>query len=204
MLEPYVIDLRQAESELTSFETWLNAAGFVSETDIIREIRKRPSMLCLLGPVGAIPAADLFKWELGLQGLYRTDLVLGNHRSRSFLLIEFEGAEEFSVFKGKGTAQYRNWSPQLEHGFGQVVDWAALRAAGSNPVMQNTFKGDIAKSTFLVICGRDAGIHAGLERQRFNFRRDNVQIQGLLSQVLTYDDMVGAMRDALEAWKTLP
>lgn len=204
MLEPYRINLAGAEAELDTFEQWLNGAGFVGETAIVREIRARPNMLCLLGPLGAIPAPNLLKWELSLQGLYRTDLVLGNDNRRSFLLIEFEGAEAHSVFGRTGTQQYRNWSPQLEHGFGQVIDWAALQATGPNLALQNAFHGEIERSVFLVICGRDAGIEGALERQRFNFRREHVHIHGLLSQVLTYDDLVKAMRDNLEAWRTLP
>jgi hypothetical protein len=116
-------DLKLADTELTSFKAWLASVTFVGETAIVAEMKIRRQMACLLASTLGLPAPDMIKFELALKGMFRTDLVLGNNGQRKFGLIEFEDAQENSIFK-KGTTQYRYWAPRLEHGFGQILDWA--------------------------------------------------------------------------------
>lgn len=195
-------DLTQAEIELLSFKAWFATQAFVGETAIVAEIKKRPQMACLLGSVLNIPAPDLIKFELTMKGIFRTDLVLGNDSARAFGLIEFEPAEGNTLFK-RGTAQYRYWGSPLEHGFGQVIDWAWVRDDHPNDtVLENTFGGKIAKSAFAVIAGRDAGIVGPMEQRRFDHRRHLVAIGGHHAQIMTYDDMVRRMDESLTTAKT--
>lgn len=197
-------DLKAAESELNQFSLWLSTAGFVKEKIILREFKKHKNLPCLIGPTGGISYPNLVKWELGLQGLYKTDLALGNHGLRKFLLIEFEGAEENSLFGKTKTVQNRNWSSQLEHGFGQIIDWACvLSHSKHDALIKSNFGGPVQHCAFLVICGRDKGINGPLEKDRLDYRSSMVRIEGIGSQVLTYDQMVVAMQDNLEAWKTV-
>lgn len=56
-------------------------------------------MACLLGSVLNIPVPDLIKFELTMKGIFRTDLALGSDHFRTFALIEFEPAEEKTLFK---------------------------------------------------------------------------------------------------------
>lgn len=80
-------------------------------------------MACLLAYTITMPAPDLYKFEFTIKGLFRADLVVGNNKSRKFVLVEFEDGNHDSLFRG-GRSQYRHWSPRLEHGFGQIIDWA--------------------------------------------------------------------------------
>lgn len=199
---PIVYDLTAAETELSSFKTWFAGQSFVGETAIVAEIKARPQMACLLGSVLNIPAPDLIKFELTMKGIFRTDLVLGNDSARAFGLIEFEPAEVNTLFK-RGTAQYRYWGSPLEHGFGQVIDWAWVRAdRPDDTLLENTFGGPIAKSAYAVIAGRDAGIVGPMERKRFEHRRHLVAVGGHHAQVMTYDDMVRLMDESLTTMKT--
>ena len=196
-------DLKNAEAELETFKHWLAANLFVGEAAIVDEIRKRPHFLCLLGPTCFIAAPDLIRWELELGGIFRTDLVLGNDARREFALIEFEGAEEHSLFGRRSTSQYRHWSSQIEHGFSQTVDWAYFNSYNlRDAILRDNFGGDIRRSTYLVVCGRNAGILTDTERERFDFRRRSVRVGDAHAQVLTYDEMAAAMTDNLEVWKT--
>lgn len=182
--------LKTAEDELTSFKEWLASVSFVDETTIVTEIKQRRHMACLLGGMLQLPSPDMIKFELALKGMFRTDLVLGNDRARKFALIEFEGAEKQSIFK-RGTKQYRYWAPQIEHGFGQILDWAWVRNDHpDDSVLKNGFGGSIAVSSYAVICGRDASLRDDVERKRFKHRRDCLRVEGLTALVLTYDDMV--------------
>ena len=195
-------DLKLADTELASFKVWLAGVTFVGEGAIVAQIKARRHMACLLAATLGLPAPDMIKFELTLKGMFRTDLVLGNDGQRRFGLIEFEDAEENSIFK-KGTKQYRYWAARLEHGFGQVLDWAWVRSDHpSDSVMLAGFGGPIAYSAYAVICGRDASLRDDVERKRFKHRRDFLRVEGLAALVLTYDEMVLNMEDSLAAAKT--
>jgi len=195
-------NLALADSELKSFKSWLAGVKFVGETIIVNEIKARPQMACLLASTLGLQAPDMIKFELALKGMFRTDLVLGNDGTRRFGLIEFEDARENSIFK-KGTAQYRYWSPRIEHGFSQILDWAWVRADHpSDSVLVSGFGGQITASAYAVICGRDASLLDDVERKRFIHRRDNLKIEGQAALVLTYDEMVRYMDDSLAVAKT--
>jgi hypothetical protein len=199
---PITYDLTKAETELLSFKGWFASKSFLGETEMVSEIKKRPQMACLLGSVLNMPAPDLIKFELTMKGIFRTDLVLGNDTARAFGLIEFEPAELNTLFK-RGTAQYRYWGSPLEHGFGQVIDWAWVRDDHPNDtVLENSFGGKIGKSAFAVIAGRDAGIVGPMEQRRFDHRRHLVAIGGHHAQIMTYDDMVRRMDESLTTAKT--
>lgn len=200
--EAIKFSLSTAETELTSFKGWLTSKTFVGEREVVAEVRSRRNMCCLLASVGGMPAPDLIKFELTLQGLFRTDLAFGNDATRQFVLIEFEDAREDSIFSG-GKNQYRYWSRRLDHGVGQVVDWAWLRADNPNAiVLTNAFGGNISDSTYVVVCGRDASLADEMERRRFEFRRYKMNVEGTPLQILTYDGMVRTMERQLEAGKS--
>lgn len=202
VFDPIEYDLRLAEFELTSFKNWLAGVTFVPENVIVAEIRKRRQMACLLGAVVGVQAPDMIKFELELQGLFRTDLVLGNHNQRRFALIEFEGAETNSIFSQRAK-QSRLWARQIEHGYSQIIDWAWVRADHpTNSVLTNAFGGAIGVNGYAVVCGRDASLRGDLEHKRFEYRRQYAKVEGLPAQVLTYDGMVRRMDEILEALKT--
>jgi hypothetical protein len=195
-------DLKLADRELKSFKRWLTGVAFVGETAIVSEIKTRSHMACSLASTLGLPAPDMIKFELALKGMFRTDLVLGNDSQRKFGLIEFEDAQEDSIFK-RGSRQYRHWSPRLEHGFGQILDWAWVRSDHPHDtVLLNGFGGVITASAYAVICGRDASLRDDVERKRFRHRRDSLRVEGQPALVLTYDEMVRHIEDNLAAAKT--
>ena len=196
------VDLKTATSELASFKAWLGTAGFVGETPIVAEIRSRPHMVCLLAGALGFSAPNLIRFELQMKGMFRTDLVLGNDGLRQFGLIEFEDAMPDSIFR-KGTKQYRYWSPRIEHGFSQIVDWAWVRSDHPNDsVLVAGFGGRIGTSTYAVICGRTMSLRDDMEEKRFAHRRASLRVEGQPAVVLTYDEMVRTMEDNLSWLKS--
>jgi hypothetical protein len=196
------VDLKTATSELTSFKAWLATAGFVGETRIVAEIRSRPHMACLLAGTLGLSAPNLIRFELQMKGMFRTDLVLGNDGLRQFGLIEFEDAMPDSIFR-KGTKQYRYWSPRIEHGFSQIVDWAWVRSDHPNDsVLVAGFGGRVVTSAYAVICGRTMSLRDDTEEKRFAHRRASLKVEGQPALVLTYDEMVRYMEDNLSGLKS--
>jgi hypothetical protein len=198
-LDSISVDLPKATSELRSFKAWLASAGFVDETTIVAQIKSRPQMACLLSASLGLSAPNLIRFELQMKGMFRTDLVLGNDALRQFVLVEFEDAMSNSIFK-KGTRQYRYWSPRIEHGFSQIVDWAWVRSDHPNDsVLVAGFGGRIEASAYAVICGRKTSLKDETEEKRFAHRRASLKVEGHPALVLTYDEMVRHMEDNLSA-----
>ena len=58
-------------------------------------------------------------------GDFACDVAAGDSEANAFTLIEFEDAQEYSIFsrRQEGKAMKR-WSSRFEHGFSQLVDWA--------------------------------------------------------------------------------
>lgn len=195
LLKSIIFDAKIAKTELSSFKAWMSSRSFFGETDVVAEIKARPQMACLLAYTIIMPAPDLYAFEFNIKGLFRADLVVGNNGTRKFVLIEFEDGQNNSLFKG-GTRQYRYWSPRLEHGFGQIVDWAwARHSHPTDVIFTNGFGGKVVDSCYVVICGRNPTA-GSLEEQRLDFRR-SIKMNGIDFQLYTYDDMVSAMSDNL-------
>lgn len=204
LFDPIAFDLRRAEVELRSFESWFGKAGFVGEKAIVAQIRARPQMACLLSAGLGLPVPDLIKFELQMKGMFRTDLVLGNDGLRRFGLVEFENAKQNSIFKGRAK-QYRAWSPRIEHGFSQIIDWAWVRNDHPNDsLLVSGFGGRIQASAYAVICGRSGSLRDPIEEKRFAHRRDALKIEGVPALILTYDEMIRLMDDNLRVLKTWP
>ena len=203
LFEHLRFNLHEAEAELVSFRAWFDSVGFVAERSIVEQVRCRPQMTGLLGPTVSIATPNLIRWELGLGGLFKADLAIGNDARREFCLVEFEGANETSIFGAERTLQSRSWSREIEHGLGQMIDWACYHMYNlRDATMRDNFGGEIRRTTYLLVCGRDAGIVGQGERERFNFRRNHINVQGVPALTLTFDEMATAMADNLDFWKT--
>lgn len=197
LLAPIAFDPRRAEAELSSFKIWLDSHPAFRERDVVAEIRARPQMACLMA-YGFVPTPNLIKFEFGVKGLFRADLAIGNDGARSFVLIEFEGGEDTSLFQG-GTRQYRHWSRQIEHGLGQVIDWGwAKHDHPHDAAFTNAFGGKVVDDSYIVVCGRDPA-PGSLEERRFDFRRSRLKLNGETVRFFTYDGMARAMSDNLDS-----
>jgi hypothetical protein len=96
----------------------------------------------------------------------------------------------------------RDWSKELEHGFGQLVDWSwIVNHAASFAPLQNAFGCNIAGTLSLLVCGRDAHM-TDVEQKRFDYRTDQISIQGRPTTVFTYDRLLGFLREQIEAIKS--
>ena len=195
-LDTVRFDASQAAAELASFRSWIAERPWFPEKAVVAEIAARRQMACLLGYTILMPAPDLIKFEFEVKGLFRADLVVGNGKSRKFVLVEFEDGKEDSLFRG-GTRKYRYWSPRLEHGFGQVLDWGwAKHTHPGDVAFTNSFGGKVLDDCYVVVCGRNPK-PGSLDEERFDFRRTRLHLSGVLLQLYTYNNLLDAMGDNL-------
>ena len=199
-LRPIALDFEQAAEELSEFRTFLEENTSFSETQVVKELRTRPHLSCLIGSlIAGVSRANVYKFEFQIQGVFRADLVVGNLQQKRFVLVEFEGGETHSIFGPGQTNQMRNWSRQLEHGLGQLVDWAwALQDASHTQILKNNFGCEDISTVFLLVCGRD-GLMDPTEQKRFFWRSNNILLSGTRATCLTYDGLLLFFETTIEA-----
>ena len=97
----------------------------------------------------------------------------------------------------------RDWSREVGHGFGQLVDWAwAIDDAKNTAIFNNAFGCDGIGAVFLLVCGRDAGMEDRTEIKRLFWRANNVMLQGKHATFLTYDGLFEMLQANIEALKS--
>jgi hypothetical protein len=206
ILQTVNLDFNKAEKECADFRAFLQQNTAFGERKVVEQLKDLLNLSCLLGAlIAGVPRPDVYKFEFEVLGAFRVDFVVGDSHSRRLVFVEFEGGEERSLFASMGTAQMRDWSRSLEHGFGQVVDWAwALKDAGTNPLIQNAFGFELVSFASAVICGRDAFMDT-TERRRFDWRAANVAVGQATSTstCLTYDGLLRYFESTIAAVKSL-
>jgi Domain of unknown function (DUF4263) len=203
LLEKIDLDFAKADQEFAEFKTFLHQHQTFKEKTVVAELKKRLHLSCLLGSlVAGVPKADVYRYEFEVLGAFRADLVVGHSQSRRLVFVEFEGGEKNSLFGRGTTAQMRHWSRQLEHGFGQLVDWA-WALSHPNPLITNAFGFEMISSASVVVCGRDAEMDA-TETSRFNWRTNNIAVgqASAISTCLTYDGLLNFFEGMIAAVKS--
>lgn len=202
MLSPIRIDFATAWGEFDSLRKWLQYRAWFAEAEIVKELKDRPSLSCLLAYLEpGMRRPDRYRFELAIQGAFRADLVVGNAEQGKFVLIELEGAERHSLFGPRRTRQMRDWGRQIERGISQAVDWSwAKNDAQHTAIYKNSFGCERTSELYVVICGRDASM-SPTERSRFGWRSDKMSIAGSRVLCLTYDDLLAYFEARLDEFR---
>lgn len=114
------LDLDQIGADLDALERFLSEEKHRTErADILPFFKARPNLSAALGLTNsAIEAPDRVAFELDLFGDFVCDVANGDSSTNAFTLIEFEDAQEQSIFRkldhGKSM---KRWSPRFERGF---------------------------------------------------------------------------------------
>jgi hypothetical protein len=196
-----------AKRELAEYEAFLQGRGFFLEREAVSFLKVRPHLCSLvqsLNPLRA-PPANAYKFEFQIQGIFQADLVVGNTECQQFVLVEFEGGNENSLFGPSCTMQARDWSREMNHGFGQLIDWGwAIDDGRNTSILKNAFGCDHVAAQFLLVCGRDAGMLDQAERGRFFWRANNLIIGNKNAALETYDGLFRWLRgqiELIESWQ---
>jgi hypothetical protein len=199
-LDKIQLNLQTAKDDLAKFKAFLQTHHYFTEKDVVKHLKAKPHLCCLISAMFAgVPRADVYKFEFQIQGAFRADLIVGNSQLRKFMLVEFEGGQENSLFGPLETNQMRDWSKEIGHGFGQLVDWGwAIHDGRHTTILQNNFGCADMAVRFLLVCGRDSGMNA-TERTRLSWRADHVRVERCEATVLSYDGLFEFFQSTLEA-----
>ena len=196
-------DLALAESQLASYRTWLKGNPYTIEKLIVDKLKSLPALCPLIGMYDGKKYPVSQKWEFSIQGVVRADFVAGSSQRGEFVFVEFEGAEENSIFGPSGTQQMRNWATQIQHGFSQIADWSwAKNEAQHSRIYKSTLGADESTESYVLICGRDSSL-IDYERSRLFWRHTSTQVGGRRVLFQTYDDLAEHFESTLDFFRSM-
>jgi hypothetical protein len=204
MLQQLDFNYDQCLKETQEFQKFLGGHQSLKERDeILPFFKARQHLSAFLGAYNAhMIRYDRVAHEYPLFGDFVCDLVVGDWERRSYMLVEFENAAPDSLFvkKKKETPE---WSPRLEHGFSQILDWFyKLDTQRHAPDFEQRFGARVVHLSGLLIVGRrqDFGLR---EKDRLRWRQQHVLIQGNQIHCLTFDDLCDDLLTRLTTYPAL-
>lgn len=195
------LNYSRAETELDGFKAWVAGRRRFKEREVVRELRKYDHLCLLMSFLGTRGRPDRFKHEFAIQGAFRADLVAGSSRTRHFTLIEFEGGEENSLFRPGSTNQMRDWSAQIRHALGQIIDWSwALNDAQHSKILHNAIGYEEFGKTYVVVCGLNQTMDRA-ESSRLAWLNDHCRISDNRILFMTFDDFILHFEGELDVYR---
>lgn len=204
MLTQHQLSLTSARRELAALSKYLKDHEFFSERDVVSVLKASPNLTVLIGTLArGMILADAYKYEFRIQGVVSADLILRGRGRDRIVLVEFEGGRHGSIFSRRTTNQLREWSREMDHATGQIIDWSwALSDVAKSTVLANNLGVETLDVQYLVICGRDSTLDSELLRQRFTYRHSRLNIAGSSVVFLTYDGLLREVSHALTEFRT--
>ena len=187
--ENHQLSIEQCRKELENFKALLASSLELNERkDILPFFRVKQHLSAFISTyVNDIANPDLLAFEFDLFGDFACDLVVGDSSSHTYLLVEFEDAKMGSLFrKGKYAPE---WSPRIEHGFSQVIDWFwKLGDFEKSDDYEHRFGVKRASFHGLVVVGRNEKL-SDREKGRLKWRQDHVVVDSKKVSVVTFDQL---------------
>lgn len=204
-LSNHVFNHMKLEAELKEFRALLKNKEELSESqDILPFFRSRKDLSAFIGEYSQkLVKFDLIAHELDLFGDFTCDLVVGDSKKNTYVLVEFEDALKNSLFKANGKKATLEWSNRLEHGFGQIVDWFwKINSLIDTQEMEYLFKSRRPTFVGVLVCGRKSGL-GKKELDRLEWRRDKVSVDTNPVICLTFDELLDDLEDSYERYQLL-
>lgn len=187
---------------MNAFSALLASKEELSERDdVLPFFNANRDLACFIGtdvPNIAIP--DLLAIEYDLFGDFTCDLAIGDSRTKTYLLVEFEDAKSSSIFTASKSKTTPEWAFRLEHGFSQIVDWFwKLSDMEKTAEYEYRFGTRVASFHGLLVVGRDQHLESR-EKARLHWRQDNTVVASKKISVITFDQLASDLRYRLNRY----
>ena len=203
------IDLSMATlvTDLADLAAFLDDAGRLKERDhIIPFFKARPNLSAALALTNnSVEWPNRLANELDLFGDFVCDVAAGDSEANAFTLIEFEDANEHSIFNRLPPGKtMKRWSRRFETGASQLIDWAwRISAEGeTSAAFRRVFGDDSPEIHLLLIVGRDADLTRD-DLRRLGWRARHTSIGPYRMSCLTFDGLLNSLRRRT-FWATQP
>jgi len=198
-LTAHKLDPSKCRLEWKQFDHLLKVKATLDENrDVLPFFKTRHDLSLLISwYFPRITNPNVFAHEYPLYGDFKADLVVGDSTTHNYLLVEFENANENSIFSKNGRA-VSDWSPRFESAFSQLVDWLwKLDGMRSTPDFDNDFGDRQAKFHGLIVTGKGMSLTAQ-EESRLKWRQDKVMVDSTHISIVSFDQL----SSDLDAWLT--
>lgn len=196
MFDPVALDFPLCCQQVGEFEHLLQSKEELSERgDVLPFFQKREQLAVLMGMFNPrIAWVDRIAWEFDIFGDFACDLAVGEKDRGAYCLVEFEDAAENSIFQKQGAKATREWGRRFDHGYSQAIDWAHKLddMKRTNALLARFDRHDFNYEMVLVV-GRDRHLEMS-EKQRLDWRSENVLVGTRKVICLTFDGLLGQMK----------
>lgn len=188
------------ERELTDLKQLLSQKSSLKEKqDILPFFRERPHLSSRIGLLASnFLKADKIAFEYDLFGDFTCDLVVGDSQVGSYSFIEFEDAEENSIFSKKNSKFQPDFSNRFEHGYSQIVDWFYKLNHVSSHDLNSRFHASTIQYQGILVIGRSHFLNNDLLKSRLRWRMNNVIVNSKHIQIFTFDELLELLTDRLQ------
>lgn len=200
--QPLTFDPVRCRKEAREFQKWLARRPLLDEKKhILPFFQKRQHLAALIGAYNPnVIRFNRLAFEYALFGDFTCDLVVGDAMKHSYSFIEFEDARPNSLFVKQGKKATREWSPRLDHGCSQIVDWFyKLEDMKKSDDFVARFEARSINYSGILVVGRDQYLLHG-EWERLKWRRDNVVVASRNIRIVTFDELLEDLRGRLETF----
>jgi len=193
LLQSHKLDPAECRKEWQNFKDLLDSKPELSEQNDILPFFKRCKdlsiLICHYFPHVKNP--DIFAHEYEINGDFVADLVVGDSKAHTYLLVEFEDGAPDSIFKRKAKKVTPDWAPRFEGAYSQIIDWLwKLEDMRSTADFQNKFGNREATFQGLIIIGKDMNL-ARQEEGRLKWRMDKTKIDSNAISCVSFNTLLG-------------
>lgn len=189
------INKKQVKLDLDDFRDLLNdpaRPNLKERDDILPFFKKHPQLSAFIGRynIDIVDYKEIsYCHEFDIFGDHVADLAIGDATTNAYCFVEFENAEETSIFK-RTPKLTPEWSTRYEHGFSQLVDWILwLEANRGGPGFKARFNSDSIRYNMLLVIGRDKYLTDQGLRERMSWRDEHIFIWGKKVNCITFDKL---------------
>lgn len=196
------LSIQECVKELEKFEALLASKVELKERDeILPFFKENRHLAAFLGTyIPDIANPDRVANEYDIFGDFACDLAVGDSKSETFLLVEFEDAKPESLFIKNGAKATPEWAPRLEHGFSQVLDWFwKLSDMEKSDDYENRFGARHVAIHGLVVVGREQSLQSR-EKARLKWRQDHTIVHSKKVSVITFDQLARDLKYRLSRY----
>ena len=203
--DTHTFDVKTYEWELLEFKKMLDSKQELSENrDILPFFRQCRELSCQIATLHPeVINTEKIAYEFDVFGDFKSDLVIGDTTSNTYCFIEFEDAKKDSLFVDKRSKYKPEFSPRLEHGLSQIIDWFyKIEGLQNTDDMAERFGQNKINYEGILVVGRNHYLTPATKK-RLDWRTKYVLINSRNILCYTFDDLFDVLNYKFQFIKNL-
>lgn len=201
--ESFTFSPQACRQELDALQELLQQENDLPERKLVLPFfRQRQHLSAFIGTYHTyISRFNRIAYEYDIFGDFTADLVIGDSQAGYYLFVEFESAQDDSLFRKQGSKATPEWSPKFEHGFSQIIDWFwKLNEMEASREFQRRFSPEYVGYEGILVIGRSEKLELR-ERDRLRWRREQIKVSGKTVHCVTFDELYEHLNNKLQIYE---